>query len=282
LDKPKLRDVLKVYLRKSVRIARPAVFKHNTHVEVSEANGSVESVFEWAVAAGLDARQKRCFECIMSSFILTFHNFNEDEYSDPTVDTALRTRARNLKNALVTLLGLSDKGSQLVLLLHGPGGSGKSTVIILVIAYAREYCNLLGHLFRIRTIVVTAMSGVAATLIHGETTHMSMSLNRTSVTQEMVEAWSDTRLIIIDECCFASIHDVNSMEINARVMAFQYFGGLNVVFAGDFSQLEPPGREPLYSSHNKDCSSRLANKLDPVVTLDGHKGVKFAHSMRIM
>jgi hypothetical protein len=69
------------------------------------------------------------------------------------------------------------------------------------------------------------MSGVAATLIHGETTHMSMGLNRLTITSEMIEAWSDTRLVIVDECSFASADQVDKMEQHARILknqAFQY------------------------------------------------------------
>ena len=33
-----------------------------------------------------------------------------------------------------------DNGQQFVCFLHGPGGSGKSTIINLVLAYAKEYC----------------------------------------------------------------------------------------------------------------------------------------------
>jgi hypothetical protein len=116
------------------------------------------------------------------------------------------------------------KTPQLIMLLHGPGGSGRSRVISCIIAYAEEYCRLLGHPFTIRTIVITAMSGVAATLIHGKTTHMSMGLSRKLPTEEMIQSWSDTRLLIVDECSFASYDQFNKMEQNARLLknvAFQ-------------------------------------------------------------
>jgi hypothetical protein len=80
---------------------------------------------------------------------------------------------------------------------------------------------------------------------------MSIGLNRSSVTP-----WSDTRLVMIDECSFASADAVSTIERHARDLknvAFQYYGGLNVVFSRDFSQLEPPCKEPLYSSKSKDC-----------------------------
>ena len=57
---------------------------------------------------------------------------------------------------------------QLICCLHGPAGCGKSTVIELVMEYAREYCSFLPHVtFMARMIVVTAMTGVAATIIQG-------------------------------------------------------------------------------------------------------------------
>jgi hypothetical protein len=115
------------------------------------------------------------------------------------------------------------------------------------------------------------MSGVAATLIHGETTHMSMGLNRLTITSEMIEAWSDTRLVIVDECSFASTDQVDKMEQHACILknqAFQYYGGLNIVFACDFSQLEPPCTEPLYCSKKKYCTS-FHGLLNAFIELDG-------------
>ena len=84
------------------------------------------------------------------------------------------------------------RDEQLIMLLHGPGGSGKSTVINLVVNYARDYCEHLGHEFNSRTIVITAMSGVAATLLNGETTHSALGLNQGSISEEQRKAWSDT------------------------------------------------------------------------------------------
>lgn len=51
----------------------------------------------------------------------------------------------------------NDNGQQLACFLHGPGGSGKSTIINLVLAYAKEYCVFRGHKFTSRTIVFTAI-----------------------------------------------------------------------------------------------------------------------------
>jgi cytidylate kinase len=96
------------------------------------------------------------------------------------------------------------KNAQLICLLHGPGGSGKSTVINMVQAYAKSFCESMGHPYTTRTIIITAMSGVAATLLHGETTHSVIGLNREKITEDEIDAFSDARLLIIDEISFAS------------------------------------------------------------------------------
>jgi hypothetical protein len=71
----KVRDILKVLLRKSVNPHHLKVFVGNESAEVPEASGSFESIQLWAGAAELDARQKRSFEAIIAAFLLTFHDF---------------------------------------------------------------------------------------------------------------------------------------------------------------------------------------------------------------
>jgi hypothetical protein len=75
--------------------------------------------------------------------------------------------------------------------------------------YAREYCALLDNYeFNSRTIVVTAMTGVAATILLGEMTHLAVYLNQQKPIQtEQVELYESTRLLIIDGISFASKED---------------------------------------------------------------------------
>jgi ABC-type molybdenum transport system ATPase subunit/photorepair protein PhrA len=61
--------------------------------------------------------------------------------------------------------------NQLICFLHGPGGSGKTTVIDLVTAYENND-------FSTQTILVTAMTGVAAMILVEETTHSAVYLNQ--------------------------------------------------------------------------------------------------------
>jgi hypothetical protein len=142
-------------------------------------------------------------------------------------------------------------------LLHGPGGSGKTAVIDLLMEYAREYCSYLDNFeFTSRTIVVTAMTGVAATILLGETTHSAVYLNqKRPIEAEQVELWAGTRLLIIDEISFASKDDFRELHNKLRQLKqclHLPYGGLNIIFAGDFRQLEPVGmgKKPVYT---EDC-----------------------------
>ena len=135
-------------------------------------------------------------------------------------------------NHISTSLEIGD-AKNLICLLHGSGGSGKRTVINTVKAYAADFCAMLGHKFTSRTIVVTAMSGVAATLLGSETTHSVLGLNRDTIQNEEVADWCDAQLLIIDEVSFATGSDFHKMHEHLQklmVNRFDAYGGLNVVF----------------------------------------------------
>ena len=153
---------------------------NQTLVETYEANGSVYSIINWARQANLDAEQKRAFEIIIGSFVLTFY---DEAKRDNNRSAHTRSVFVNEKTKLEQLVESQRMNSnQLILFLHGPGGSGKSTIIDLVLAYAEEYCKMYEDFaFTSRTIVITALSGVAATLILGETTHSALYLNHKTV-----------------------------------------------------------------------------------------------------
>ena len=139
----------------------------------------------------------------------------------------------------------------------------------MVKAYAKSYCDVLGHEFTCRTIVITAMSGVAATLLHGETTHMCLGMNR-KLRQEDIEEFTDTRLVIIDEISFASVQDIETIHEKLKFLmnrSYKPFGGVNVVFAGDYSQLEPVAK-PSNVYDEKECPV-FTGQLNCYIELDG-------------
>ena len=62
----------------------------------------------------------------------------------------------------------NKQSNQFIGLLHGSGGAGKSRVINAVRNYAKNLCNFLKVDFDKRTILTTALTGVAAVSINGE------------------------------------------------------------------------------------------------------------------
>ena len=138
---------------------------------------------------------------------------------------------------------------QFVAFLSGPGGTGKSQVINSVIRYCKILCNKAGIGFNKRTITVTALTGAAAVSILGETTHGACYLNSNLTTQHITE-WKDVKMIIIDEISFASekfLEKLNKYLNRLKETGNdKRFGDIPVVFAGDFTQLEPVKAKPLF------------------------------------
>lgn len=264
-------QIVKVLLRRVTTRSSIPVWK-DKNVDVTPAIGSVKSIREWSKAAlGTDRKQQRAFEAITAAFILSFYDEAPEYRNDATTEAgATRSKFRQSKKALRRLKG-NQSEDQLICLLHGPGGSGKSTVINLVQAYAKDFCSQIGHTYTPRTIVITAMSGVAATLIHGETTHSAIKMNSSpsSIPQKYIDTWSDARLIIIDEISFASPADIQLIYERMKLLMvenFKHYGGCNVVFAGDYSQLKPVNKPTVYDG---DEIAEFHGVINCYIELDG-------------
>ena len=219
-------------------------------------NGTVQSIQEWARIAFqdratriIDQTQKRSFEVIVSAFIMTFHDEAERNVDTTgTVEPYNRHYYVKLRSSLKKLSGRRNGDRQLIMFLTGAGGSGKTEIINSVLAYTKGFCMQMKYVFDKRLIVITAMSGVAATLINGETIHSAAKLNCEKITVEHQKEWANTRMLIIDEISFASSTDLLKLNESLRKLkqVHDKYGGLHIVFSGDFSQLEPVNGTPLY------------------------------------
>ena len=245
-------DIVSILLTKTNREKNiMQIVKQAAAIQLYDANGSAKSIIKWGCKCNLDNHQRRVFKVITASFVLTyFKDAGKNNEQMTSHDNQSRTKFVRERKLLCQLAELRNDTVQLICCLHGPAGSGKSTVIELVLLYAKEYCSYLPNvIFGCNTIVVTAMTGVAATLICGETTHGALFLNqKCEIEPEQIELWADTHLLIIDEISFASKSDFQMMHKQLGKLKQQInkkFGGLNIIFSGDFRQLEPVGRGKL-------------------------------------
>ena len=149
----------------------------------------------------------------------------------------------------------NKQSNQFIGLLHGSGGAGKSRVINAVRNYAKNLCNFHKVNFDKRTIMTTALTGVAAVSINGETTHSAckISINNDTKPQPERKEYENTIMIIIDEISFINQKTLETVSRNLNIMvdvdqSKYVFGDLQVLFAGDFGQLHPVSGTALFKA----------------------------------
>lgn len=151
-------------------------------------------------------------------------------------------REDNINRTNLEVMGAKP---QLIMFMTGAGGAGKSAVINAFMTYCKEFCRNLEAHFDKRTIIVTAMTGVAATSIMGETTSRAIGLGRSkSLDYEFIKTFANTRMIIIDEISFCTTTQLGQLDQKLKIVKEEpnlTFGGVHVLFCGDFHQLPPIG-----------------------------------------
>lgn len=127
--------------------------------------------------------------------------------------------------------------------LTGAAGAGKSYVLREYITYLRKH----GIKY-----AVTASTGIASTHINGTTIHAwsgigikqklhSYELDALEEKQSIYKRWNETQVLIIDEVSMLHASFVDMLDKVGKHMRRndKPFGGIQVVFTGDFFQLPP-------------------------------------------
>jgi hypothetical protein len=132
--------------------------------------------------------------------------------------------------------------AQLKMYIGGMGGTGKSQVLKAICAFFSQ-CNE-NHRF-----LVVAPTGSAAALLAGSTYHSMLGINKkTGKVSNKVLAQVRSRLagvdyIFLDKVSMLSSHSMYKISAQLCKVLNQpetAFGGMNMIFAGDFGQLPPP------------------------------------------
>ena len=139
---------------------------------------------------------------------------------------------------------------QLKMYIAGMAGTGKSQVFKAVV----DFFRLTNQSHRY---VILGPTGTSAALRNGSTYHYFLGINPNTSSKN--EATSIAQLkarlegvdyIFIDEVSMLSCHDLYKISAKLAKAMHVYdlpFGGINIIFAGDFAQLPPVGGAPLYS-----------------------------------
>lgn len=131
--------------------------------------------------------------------------------------------------------------------LTGQAGAGKTYVL-------NQYINYLKA--RQVPIAITASTGIAATHMGGVTIHSwsgigiqndieKINLSRLKEKDGFVDKLKNTRVLIVDEISMLHLKQVDTIDAVLRhfIDPNLPFGGLQVVFSGDFFQLPPVGEK---------------------------------------
>lgn len=156
---------------------------------------------------------------------------------------------------------------QLLMYIAGVGGTGKTHVI-------KSILRLFDLLGRGREILVGAPTGAAALNVDGFTVHsLTMLPGKSKRTlQELRKLWKHVKYFVIDEISMIGarfLADISKRLQQAKSdegsVAVEPFGGINIIFTGDFGQLKPVHASALYSH-------KLINR-PGLQTIRNHMGV---------
>ena len=220
--------------------------------------GNVQNIKDYAeFAFQQDEDQKQAFTLIVAAFLVKLY-----ENVVNSGDGAGRGKRIITAQIVDPLKKLNGKNEQLIAFLSGAGGTGKSKVVQSVLSYCKRFCKSAGVEFNKRTIVVSAMTGAAAVGIFGETTHSACHLNNKKITTNHIEEWKDAVMLIVDEISFASEKDLANIHNKLNELKetpFKKYGDIPIIFAGDFTQLQPVGGFPIYLNHENDLWYKWVN-----------------------
>lgn len=172
-------------------------------------------------------------------------------FEDVCLEMKLTGNGEQMKALRIVADHLKGSFDQLKMYIGGLGGTGKSWVI-------KSIEKLFQRLNRRDELLLSAPTGIAAILIGGHTIHSLTLLPEGKGKRDLSELkrmWARVRYLIIDEVSMIGARLL--YQISKRLKQAKGddpdtrelpFGGINIIFTGDFGQLKPVNQEPLFSN----------------------------------
>ena len=141
----------------------------------------------------------------------------------------------------------------LSLIITGAAGTGKSRIIHA----AQDFLSCRKETYRFRLLSFT---GIAAQNINGVTLHSALALLalrgqqlRSTTQQNLIKMWSNVDFLFIDEYSMIGCQMLHKIHLALTIAkeCSKPFGGINIIFAGDFCQLPAVRETRLYTKFSK-------------------------------
>ena len=174
-------------------------------------------------------------------------------------DPIISRQRKVVELILANVLYPKEHTSKLRLILHGPGGCGKSFILRAAAQKLRESKRCGGA-------IIAAYTGAAAYQAGGVTLHSCLGLPVVNKSyghhesdvpmpqgarlQNLKDIWRHVNVLFIDEMSLISAKLLKRIDLHLRHIkplgAHAPFGGINIIMIGDFYQLPPVGDHPIF------------------------------------
>ncbi len=166
------------------------------------------------------------------------------------IEKGLHANAEQLRAFEIVAHHACFGSGQLLMYIGGVGGTGKTYVVQAIL-------RLFALLGRRNEVMIGAPTGAAARLVGGHTIHSLTMLpdsKKKKDLRELVNTWRGKEWMIADEISMVGGRFMSQWSTRIQqakgdegVLAELPFGGVNMIFLGDFGQLRPVKQAALYS-----------------------------------
>lgn len=183
--------------------------------------------------------------------IFTLNEFQFYAFRMAAVYLLQKLRKSYTKDRNASILGDSSNGDGFQLYIGGEGGTGKSRIVEALL----HLCKYWNHPRAIRT---CAPTGIAASLVHGQTFHslVGMAANggykaHQRLSNEAIDDFAPVEMLVLDEVSMLGRDELSVLDTHLRRLKEcedSKFGGVGMIFCGDFFQIPPVKKSPVFTS----------------------------------